>query len=310
MEQNTSQINYTVEQTLSLNRRNVSYGYAAVREAVAPRVVAPAYAPDIAFRSRFLFAELFGLLFVAFSTMYIFGLPSVLTKPGLFKLMMQKVIKRTCDIIGATVGLLLCLPIMMVVPILIKLDSRGPVFYTQMRIGVNRRRADRRYHQKTNIENRRGNDRRKEDLLGKPFRVIKFRTMVQDAEKKSGPVWATKGDPRITRLGRFLRKSRIDEIPQFINVLKGDMALVGPRPERPTFVKDLSTRIDGYSERLRVKPGITGLAQVESGYDSDIESVKEKINYDVTYIRNMSLWSDIKIMARTVIVVFTGKGAC
>ncbi|MCB2202108.1 sugar transferase [bacterium] len=224
--------------------------------------------------------------------------------------MIQRATKRTCDIVGALVGLIICLPIMIVVPIIIKLDSRGPVFYTQTRIGVNRRKGDRRYHQKTNVEDQRSNDRRKENLMGKPFKVIKFRTMVQDAEKKSGPVWATKGDPRITRLGRFLRKSRIDEIPQFLNVLMGDMALVGPRPERPTFVKDLSTKIDGYADRLRVKPGITGLAQIESGYDSDLDSVKEKIGHDVEYIRTMSLWTDVKIMARTVIVVFTGKGAC
>ncbi len=310
MEQNNNQLNYSGEQTITLNRRNVSYGYATVREAVVPRSVAPSYAPDVAFKSRFLLAEVFGLLFVAFSTLYIFGLPSVLTKPGQFKLMIQKAVKRTCDIVGATVGLLLCLPLLIVVPILIKLDSRGPVFYTQMRIGINRRRTERRYHQKTDIDNRRSNDRRKEDLLGKPFRVIKFRTMVQNAEKKSGPVWATKDDPRITRLGKFLRKTRIDEIPQFINVLKGDMALVGPRPERPTFVKDLATKIEGYEERLKVKPGITGLAQVEAGYDCDIDSVKDKVNYDVTYIHTMSLWSDIKIMARTVVVVFTGRGAC
>ncbi|MBD3403301.1 sugar transferase [candidate division GN15 bacterium] len=310
MEQNTNRLNYANEPTLTLERPNTGYGFVTGREITVPERVAPSYAPDVAFKSRFLLAELLGLFFVAFSTLYIFGLPSVLTKPGQMKLMVQRAVKRSVDLVGSLVGLTLCLPFFIIVPILIKLDSRGPVFYTQLRIGVNRRRADRRYHQRNGCENRRGEDRRKEDLMGKPFRVIKFRTMVQDAEKKSGPVWASKGDPRITKLGRFLRKTRIDEIPQFLNVFMGDMALVGPRPERPNFVRDLSTQVEGYTRRLQVKPGITGLAQVEAGYDSDLESVRQKVGYDINYISNMSLWSDIKIMAKTVIVVFTGKGAC
>ena len=134
--------------------------------------------------------------------------------------------------------------------------------------------------------------------------------MVVDAEKNSGPVWATQNDPRITRIGRFLRKTRLDEIPQFLSVLKGDMSLVGPRPERPKFVADLSTKVDNYTRRLDVKPGITGLAQVENGYDSSLASVNRKVQYDLQYIRSWSVLSDLRILAKTVVVVITGKGAC
>jgi len=134
--------------------------------------------------------------------------------------------------------------------------------------------------------------------------------MVANAETRTGPVWATRGDARITRLGAILRKTRMDEIPQFVNILIGDMSLVGPRPERPAFVKDLSEKIDQYSRRLEVKPGLTGLAQVEGEYDSSVITVAEKVKYDLEYIDNWTIWSDIRIMFKTVIVVLTGKGAC
>lgn len=311
MEQSQNNIKYSAEPALSINRTaNRSMGFAASRDIVIPRSTAPVYTPDLTFKSKFFLAELLGMLFVVMSTVYIFAMPAAFSKPGALKAMINQIIKRTVDILGSVVGLILCLPILLILPILIKLDSRGPVFYTQLRIGVNRRKADRRYHQKSGIDCQRNRDRRREDLMGKPFNVIKFRTMVDSAEKLSGPVWATKNDPRITRLGRFMRRSRLDEIPQFINVLKGDMSLVGPRPERPAFVKDLSQQVDGYTQRLQVKPGLTGLAQVEQGYDSSIASVAEKVRYDVSYIRTMSLWSDIKILAKTVVVVFTGRGAC
>ncbi|HVP06711.1 MAG TPA: sugar transferase [Candidatus Acidoferrum sp.] len=218
--------------------------------------------------------------------------------------------KRAIDIVGAIVGLAVFSPAWLVVPVLIKLDSNGPIFYTQTRVGVNRRKRDRRFLHKVESRERRDTDRRREDYLGKPFRVIKFRTMVQDAEKLSGPVWATKDDQRITRIGKLLRKTRLDEVPQFFNILKGDMSLVGPRPERPSFVKDLSTQVNDYADRLAVKPGLTGLAQVENGYDSSLESVYRKVRYDLQYIRQWTLWSDVKIIARTVVVVITGKGAC
>ncbi|RKX26535.1 MAG: sugar transferase [Candidatus Zixiibacteriota bacterium] len=217
--------------------------------------------------------------------------------------------KRGLDILGASVGILLSLPILIVVAILIKFDSRGPVFYTQLRVGENRRRRNRRYHQRSDSVDHRSRERRRDNNMGRLFKVIKFRTMVNDAEKKCGPVWATKNDSRITRIGRFLRRTRLDEFPQFINVLKGDMSLVGPRPERPNFVADLSTRINNYTDRLDVKPGLTGLAQVETGYDSDFDSVIKKVDLDLEYIRTWSLWADIKILMRTVIVVITGRGA-
>lgn len=261
-------------------------------------------------KMKFLLGEVSGLLFIVLSTLYVFVMPASLTQAGGLKAAMNRTIKRTLDILGATVGLVLAAPLMLIVAVLIKLDSPGPVFYTQVRVGVNRRKRDRRYSQHVGAGERRGRDRRRVDYLGKPFEMIKFRTMVQDAEKKSGPVWAKQNDPRITRLGNFLRKTRIDEIPQFVSILKGDMSLVGPRPERPSFVRDLCTKVDGYHRRLDVKPGLTGLAQVENGYDSSLASVAEKVKFDLTYIRGWSVWSDIRILLKTVVVVVTGKGAC
>ena len=132
--------------------------------------------------------------------------------------------------------------------------------------------------------------------------------MVLDAESKSGPIWSTKGDPRITTVGAFIRKVRIDEIPQMWNVLKGDMSLVGPRPERPYFVEQLSQEIPLYKRRLKVRPGITGWAQVKHKYDETVEDVKTKLRYDLFYIENMSLRNDLKILFRTIFVVLFGKG--
>lgn len=152
-------------------------------------------------------------------------------------------------------------------------------------------------------------ERRTQNQFGKPFEVFKFRTMVYDAEKRCGPVWATVNDPRVTRLGRLLRKTRLDEIPQLINVIRGEMLIVGPRPERPFFIEKLSREIDGYTRRLDVLPGITGLAQVENGYDGSIDDVRSKVRYDLEYIRRSSLRSDLKIMLRTVGVVL-GCRAC
>jgi len=168
----------------------------------------------------------------------------------------------------------------LITAILIKLDSPGPVFYRQERMG----------------------------LHGKIFRIVKFRTMYVDAEKNTGPVWSTKDDPRVTRIGKYVRKFRLDEIPQAYNVLKGDMSFVGPRPERPFFVEKLSKEIPLYKRRLKVRPGITGWAQVKHKYDESIEDVKVKLRYDLFYIENMSLRMDFKIIFRTIFVVFFGKG--
>ncbi|HOP08258.1 MAG TPA: sugar transferase [candidate division Zixibacteria bacterium] len=260
---------------------------------------------------QFYYGEYFkGILFVLASTIFILAVPTMLMKRESAMSYVFRITKRFVDIAGALIGLLLTLPVFIVLPILIKLDSRGPVFYSQARVGENRRKHSRRYCQKTDLsEDRRNRDRRRSDAGGRVFKVMKFRTMVNNAEKASGPVWATKNDPRITRLGRFMRKTRLDEIPQFINVLVGDMSLVGPRPERPKFVADLSQKIDDYERRLDVKPGLTGLAQVSCGYDTSIESVARKLEYDLKYIDEWSPWLDFKILCRTVIVVVTGRGA-
>jgi lipopolysaccharide/colanic/teichoic acid biosynthesis glycosyltransferase len=216
--------------------------------------------------------------------------------------------KRAIDIMGAFVGLILSVPFFLVVPILTKLDSPGPVFYLQERICKNRRRQSRRSGSLEFASERRSTDRRQKQAFGQPFMIIKFRTMRQDAETKTGPVWASKRDPRITRLGALLRMTRIDEIPQLINVLRGDMSLVGPRPERAFFIEKLKTSIDGYECRLLVKPGLTGLAQVEHKYDETEDDVKTKVKYDLSYIRNFRLLVDIKILLKTIYVVLAAKG--
>ena len=218
-------------------------------------------------------------------------------------------IKRSCDIIGSLIGLVLILPFWLIIAILIKLDTSGPIFYTQPRVGKNHRESSRRKNLNGGDAESRNRERRRDDLFGETFQVIKFRTMINNAEKDSGPVWASKNDSRITRVGSVLRKLRLDETPQFINVLMGDMSLVGPRPERPTFVRDLSNNINDYALRLQVKPGITGLAQIKGSYDSSPATVVRKLKNDLEYIENWSLWLDIKILFRTIFVVFSGKGA-
>lgn len=293
-----------------LAHKDLSYGLASGVEVPARRCSPPAVMTFYD-QVRYFYCEYVkGVLFVACSLLFVFAVPVVLTRPDKLKVMVKKLIKRSIDIAGAAVGLLLTFPVFIILPVLIKLDSVGPAFYAQVRVGVNRRKRDRRYCQRSDVADRRARERRREDLMGRPFKVIKFRTMAQDAERKCGPVWATQNDPRVTRFGKLLRKTRLDEIPQFINVLKGDMSLVGPRPERPNFVRDLSVRVNDYNGRLTVKPGLTGLAQVENGYDSSVASVTQKVRLDLEYIRNWSVWGDVKILFKTLVVVFTGKGAC
>ncbi len=190
-------------------------------------------------------------------------------------------IKRLMDITVSLGVLTLGAPVWLLVAAIIRLTSPGPVVYSQLRVGQN----------------------------GKNFTMYKFRSMYQDAEKRSGPAWASENDPRITPVGRFIRKTRLDEIPQFFNVLKGEMSLVGPRPERPFFVEQLKLEIPWYVRRIKMKPGITGWAQVKHKYDASIEDVKQKVMYDLYYFENMSIKLDIKIILRTFLVVFTGKGA-
>jgi exopolysaccharide biosynthesis polyprenyl glycosylphosphotransferase len=189
--------------------------------------------------------------------------------------------KRAFDVGGSIAGLILLAPVMTVAAVLIKLSSKGEVFYSQVRIGKD----------------------------GKHFEIYKFRTMKIDAEKNSGPVWACSNDCRLIPVGKFLRKTHIDEIPQFINVLRGDMSIIGPRPERPIFVEQFKKEIPDYAKRLEVKPGITGLAQVWHRYDENIADVRKKIKYDILYIKKMCLWTDVRILVRTVRVVLLGTAS-
>jgi sugar transferase (PEP-CTERM system associated) len=189
--------------------------------------------------------------------------------------------KRIVDIVMSLVGLALSAPLCLLVALLIRLDSKGPVFFRQERVGQD----------------------------GEVFRIIKFRTMRVDAEAESGPVWAQANDNRVTRIGRILRLTRIDEIPQMFNVLAGKMSFVGPRPERPFFVAELSRDIPFYPLRHTVKPGLTGWAQVNHRYGASIDDAAEKLRYDLYYIKNMGLLFDLNIILRTVGVILFGKGA-
>jgi len=207
-------------------------------------------------------------------------------------------LQRALDIAVAVAGLTLFVFMLPVLALIIKLDSPGPVFYSQDRVGHDRRRQ----WGLVTI------DRRHSVAPGRPFRVWKLRSMVTDAER-NGPQWAAQNDCRVTRVGRFLRKSRLDEVPQFWNVLRGEMSVVGPRPERLCFINQFEHDVPRYRERLLVRPGITGLAQVENGYDTDLESVHRKVALDRRYVREVGLGTDLKILARTVGVVLRGSGA-
>ncbi|MFQ5707196.1 MAG: sugar transferase [bacterium] len=212
----------------------------------------------------------------------------------------NKISKRIIDVLGSIVGLIVSSLLFVILPVLIKLDSEGRVFYKQTRIGKNRRRCDRRQVSlQVPLERRKG-ERRRQDYLGKPFQVYKFRSMWENAEKKIGPVWATHDDPRVTNVGKVLRAWHLDEIPQFVNVLKGDMSLVGPRPERPELISQLSHNILNYEKRFRSKPGITGLAQLTCGYDTSIQDVRNKLQYDIHYVNNGNLTADLKILFLTL----------
>ncbi len=179
--------------------------------------------------------------------------------------------KRVLDVAGALALLALAGPVMLLAALLVKLTSRGPAFYSQTRLG----------------------------LHGRPFTLYKIRSMHHDCERQSGPRWCRPGDPRVMPLGRFLRKTHLDELPQLWNVLRGEMSLVGPRPERPEFVPQLERAIPRYRDRLLVPPGLTGLAQVQLPPDSDLESVRVKLAYDLWYVQRHSLWLDLRIAFAT-----------
>ncbi len=189
--------------------------------------------------------------------------------------------KRAFDIGGAFVGLVVALPLMAIVAVLVRLSSPGAIFYHQERVGLN----------------------------GRVFRIHKFRTMRADAEAATGPVWSTANDTRVTSAGRFLRQTRLDELPQLWNVLRGDMSIVGPRPERPEFVAQLTTAIPYYGQRHVVKPGVTGWAQVRYTYGATVEDAIEKLQYDLYYIKNMSLALDVVIAIETLKIVVLRRGA-
>jgi sugar transferase (PEP-CTERM system associated) len=190
-------------------------------------------------------------------------------------------VRRILSVIISSIGLILTLPILPFIMLAVRLDSKGPVFYTQTRMGK----------------------------AGRLFKVVKFRTMRHDAEAANGPQWAGDHDPRVTRIGKFLRKTRLDEIPQLWCVLKGDMAFVGPRPERPEFIEWLSKEIPYYGVRHMVRPGVTGWAQVKYKYGSTVEDAREKLQYDLFYIKNASIGLDLLIMFQTVKTVILRRGA-
>lgn len=203
---------------------------------------------------------------------------------------------RAVNVTIAAVALIALSPIFLLIALAVKLTSRGPVFYSQVRVGV-----DRRYGRRSSDE------RRVHDLGGRPFTMYKFRSMHVNAEPDGRAVWALRADPRVTIVGRVLRRTRLDELPQLLNVLKGDMNIVGPRPERPSLFADLREGIPMYRFRQRVKPGITGWAQINQCYDACVDDVRRKVQYDLEYIRRQSLLEDLRIMTMTLPVMLFGQ---
>ena len=215
----------------------------------------------------------------------------------------SEVLNRCVSVTLALIGLIILAPLFALVALAIKLTSPGPVCYRQIRVGVDRRRREVNGGPALY-------DRRACDLGGEVFRIYKFRSMRVDAERDSGAVWATVNDPRVTPLGRFLRKTRMDELPQLINVVRGDMNIVGPRPERPSFFGRLRESIPEYPLRQMARPGITGWAQVNHRYDASLDDVRRKVQLDLEYLEQQGLAEDLRIMARTIPVVLFGRGAC
>jgi lipopolysaccharide/colanic/teichoic acid biosynthesis glycosyltransferase len=207
--------------------------------------------------------------------------------------------RRALNVLVAAVGLLLLSPLMTVIGLAIRATSQGPVLYTQARVGLDRRR---------NGSNGR-DGMRHTDVGGKPFNIYKFRTMHAHHSRNGTEIWARPDDPRVTRLGRILRLYRLDELPQLINVLKGEMNIVGPRPEQPAIFANLREQVDGYEHRQRERPGITGWAQIQHQYDSTVDDVRRKVALDLEYIGRSSTLEDLKIMLRTIPVVVFKRGA-
>jgi lipopolysaccharide/colanic/teichoic acid biosynthesis glycosyltransferase len=205
---------------------------------------------------------------------------------------------RVVNFAIAAVALIAVAPLMALVGLMVKLTSKGPALYSQTRVGV-----DRRWNQGDKTDSR-----RQQDHGGMPFEMYKFRSMRVDAEADGKAVWAQKKDPRVTPIGGFLRKTRLDELPQLYNVLRGDMNIVGPRPERPTIFAELRQNIPEYAARQRVKPGITGWAQINQAYDSCIDDVRNKVKLDIEYLKHQSLGFDLRIMSMTIPVMLLRRG--
>jgi sugar transferase (PEP-CTERM system associated) len=205
---------------------------------------------------------------------------SLIFSNGFKKSKLTMLTRRIIEFVLSLFGVIFLSPLILIISVLIKIDSRGPIFFKQERVGKG----------------------------GKIFKLLKFRSMIENAEA-NGPVWAEQDDKRVTRVGRWMRKWRFDEIPQMFNVLKGDMSFVGPRPERPYFVKQLREEIPFYGQRLSVKPGVTGWAQIKYRYGASKEDALEKLKYDLYYIKNLSPFLDLLIIFETIKVVLFGKGA-
>jgi lipopolysaccharide/colanic/teichoic acid biosynthesis glycosyltransferase len=210
----------------------------------------------------------------------------------------SEMVSRVVNVTIAVLVAIVLAPLFALIALAIRLTSKGPVFYSQVRVGV-----DRRYREKHTY------DRRGYDHGGKPFMMFKFRTMGVDAEADGRAVWAAKADPRVTPIGGLLRKTRLDELPQLFNVIRGDMNIVGPRPERPTIFADLRRNIPEYPMRQRVKPGITGWAQINQAYDACEEDVRRKVKLDLEYMKRQSIAHDLRIMTMTLPVMIFRKGA-
>ena len=210
---------------------------------------------------------------------------------------------RSVNILVAAAAIAITSPVLLVAAVMVRLSSPGPIIFKQRRVGLCARSGrDRRAPSAA----RKDRDRRKSDRGGSVFTIYKFRTMTVAEEREE---WATPDNPRITPIGRFMRKTRIDELPQLFNVLFGDMNIVGPRPEQPGIFSELREEVTNYAARQKVKPGITGLAQVSLGYDQSVEDVKKKVEKDLEYIAGRTLMYDMKIMAKTVPVMLFRKGA-
>jgi lipopolysaccharide/colanic/teichoic acid biosynthesis glycosyltransferase len=207
-------------------------------------------------------------------------------------------VRRGLNLSIALIALVLLFPILILIALLVWITSPGPILYTQVRVGLDRRLP----------EDVRQNHRRERNLGGRPFTIYKFRTMRVDAEHQSGAVWAQQDDLRVTSIGRLLRQYRLDELPQLLNVLRGEMNIVGPRPERPTIFAELREHIAEYPLRQRTKPGITGLAQINHHYDRSLDDVRTKVRYDLEYIERQSVAEDFRIMLKTLPVILLRRG--